>query len=221
MSEDPTLEAAANGTSSSEDWKTDVRGRQYTGARGRSGQIYRQGEETVDQAHERVAKQPPDQKPKRKTTTKKAPAPTALDLRELEKQLIDALCLPAFIFAANGDEWGVTHVTTEGPKLARNMVKCAEHDPWLREKLIALAAGEGAMQRVMLYGYLGASVFSYTVPMIVRYVNPPLPERFDGLVREHYRIPDTPVFVQPLEQELDFAASAATPGAESPEPAVL
>lgn len=177
------------------DWRQDKQGRQYIPRRdGRSGIVYRQGEETIDQAYDRDAKGPAKKPPKAKA--RKPPAPAAIDLKELEYALTEALQAPGMIAAMNGDEWGAQHFGHQAPRVARNLVVCSEHNPWLRTKLIAAMAGEGPLMNLMVFASLGASIFAYVVPPIIYYLNPPIPPgkpaRAVEMVRERYRIPEEP-----------------------------
>jgi hypothetical protein len=91
----------------------------------------------------------------------------------------------------NGDEWAAQHFTTQAPLVARNLVMCSQHNPWLREKLVAAMAGEGPLMNVMMFASLGAAVFSYVVPPIIYYLNPPfLPERGVEMMRMRYAMPE-------------------------------
>lgn len=195
-------------------WREDTRGRQFTAAVGRSGVVYRQGEESVEEAHERDAQGKKDVRPK-KRTAKKQPAPTKIDMRELEHGLVDLLRSPAFLAAAKGDEWAAMHFTNQAPNVARNLVTCAEHNPWLREKLVTLMVGEGPLVNVMLFASLGVSIFSYAVPPIVWYFNPGIiPESARMAVRMQYQMPMPPPEDIPEEfgapfEAATFAASSA------------
>ena len=185
-------------------WKTDSRGREYVGARGRSGQVYRQGEETIEEAWARDAEGPKKRTPKKRA--RKPPAPTQVSMQELEFALTEALKSPGMMLAMNGDEWGSQHFTNQAPIVARNLVMCAQHNPWLHEKLLALMSGESAMMNVMVFMALGSAMFAYIVPPIVYYFNPPfMPERGRELIREKYAIPER------LEEPVAPAETATFP----------
>lgn len=221
MTEAPPYDPPANGEVDVE-WRPDTKGREFVPAKGRSGVVYRQGEETPDQAWERdqEAQERKKRTPKAKTR-RKPPAPTQVTLKELEHALNEALSAPAMIAAMNGDEWGAQHFSTQAPAVSRNLVKCAEHNPWVREKLIALMAGEGALMNVMVFASLGAACFAYVVPPVVYYLNPRvIPESARIMVRARYAIPDPPVLVD-LGDDLaaDQTSSFAATAAETAEPA--
>lgn len=185
-------------------WKTDTRDRQFVAARGRSGVVYRQGEESIEEAYARDAKGPPDKRPKKaKAQPRKPPAPTTIDLKELEFALAEGLKAPAIMAAMAGDQWGAQHFEAQAPIVARNLVMCAQHNPWLHQKLVAAVTGEGLLMNVMVFASLGAALFSYVVPPIIYYLNPPfVPEAGAEMLREKYRIP-APSLEDP------FAAPAA------------
>jgi hypothetical protein len=186
MAEAAVERESANGAV---EWRKDTRGREFVSAVGRSGVVYRQGEETIDDAYARDAEGPKKRTPKKRV--RKPPAPTEIDLRQLEYALIEALAAPSMIAAMNGDEWAAQHFTTQAPLVARNLVMCSQHNPWLREKLVAAMAGEGPLMNVMMFASLGAAVFSYVVPPIIYYLNPPfLPERGVEMMRMRYAMPE-------------------------------
>lgn len=157
---------AANG------WRKDKQGRWFTPARGRSGVVYRQGNETTDEAHARDAKGPKDKRPKSKPKAPKPPAPTQTSLKELEFMLAEGLKSPAMICAAFGDEWPAEHFTTHGPVLARNLVKASEHNPWLRAKLEAAMTGEDFMVKFITAAGVAGALFLYAIPPVIYYVDP-------------------------------------------------
>jgi hypothetical protein len=184
--------AAANGSPPApEGWRgPDARGRFYVPAKGRSGVVYRQGEETPAQALERDAKGPRDTPPKRKSKPvgKKQPAPAAQDLKTVEAVLSEALSSPALIAAMMGDEWAANHFTVQAPHVARNLVVASTHNPWLRAKLETMAAegSELAMMKVItMLGVAGALV-GYAVPPMIWWLNLPVPPK----AREMFGIPD-------------------------------
>lgn len=196
--EDPTelaaAAAAANGSppnGAPEGWRgPDARGRFYVPAKGRSGVVYRQGEETVQQALERDAKGPRDKPPSRKSKPvgKKQPAPAAQDLKTIEAVLSEALSSPAMVAAMFGDEWAANHFTVQAPHVARNIVVASTHNPWLRAKLETIAAegSEMAMMKVLsMLGVAGALV-GYAAPPMIYWLNLPVPQQ----ARLMFGIPD-------------------------------
>lgn len=199
-------------------WKRDRQGREYVKAEGRQGIVFRQGEETVDQARARDAEarasSSKDRRPRRrggpaKKTPPKPPAPTKVELKELEKVIAEALRAPAMLAAAAGDEWSAEHFTKSGPYLARNLISAAEHNPWLRLKLEAIAtAGELPMQLVALMSISGALVL-YVVPPVIWWLNLPVPDR----TRAMFDIP-------PRRVRKDDDAARGDNGAGPPEPHV-
>ena len=166
-----------NGATAGDHWQTDKNGKQYIGRKGRSGRILRQGEETIEQARERDA-QPKDERPRRRSKKPKMPpAPTKVDLKELEKALGEALKSPGVLCAMYGDEWAADHFANQGDHLARNLVRASEHNPWLRRKLEDAATGQdAAMQLITLVG-VGGALAMYIVPPVVYFLNLPAPEK--------------------------------------------
>lgn len=189
---EPDLLAADAVSAEPEDWRTDRAGRQYTPRQsGVSGIVYRQGEETIADAWARDAKGPPDKRPKKSKVARKPPAPTQIDLKQLEHALTEGLAAPGMMAAMAGDEWAAQHLTTQAPIVARNLVTCAQHNPWLHAQLLRAVTGEGLLMNVMVFMSLGAAVFSYVVPPIIYYLNPTfLPEHGVELIREKYQIPE-------------------------------
>lgn len=157
-------------------WKRDRQDREYISAVGRRGIIYRQGDETVEQALANDAL-PKDKRPKRKSTPKLKPPPKQTDLRELEQMLAEAFKAPAYPAAAFGDEWAANHFTEAGPYLARNLVLAAEHNPWLRAKLENAASGGDMMVQLLAMAGLMGAFAQYLVPPLVWWLNLPIPER--------------------------------------------
>jgi hypothetical protein len=199
------------------EWRTDARGREFVTARGRSGILYRVGEETVDAAYERDAKGAADKKPRAKSKgTRKPLAPTQVDLKQIEFALAEALSSPAMIVAMSGDEWGVEHFTTQGPILARNLCAVAEHNPWLRAKLEQFASGESAMANVVLALSLGKALMAYIVPPVIYYVNPPF---VSPAARRLYSVPEhgppPPPSPEALQEMQDAFAAEAAAAAEA------
>jgi hypothetical protein len=188
-------------------WRDGKRG-EYVPARDRNGIIYRQGEESVDQAYARAAvdaaaKDAPKKKPGK---TRKQPAPTQIDLRQLEVELEKALSAPAMIGALAGDPWPAEHCSQTAPVLARNLVACAEANPWFKEKLLAAMGGEGMLMTVMLFVNLAGAAFAYAIPMVVYYWSPPfVPEPAVDLIRQRYNVPAR----RPHDLEADLAGYSA------------
>jgi hypothetical protein len=175
-------------------------------AKGRTGVVYRHGEETVAEAYERDARGPGDRPPKRKQhQQKKASAPTEQDLREVEKVLADMFRSPAFLAAGFGDSWAADHFTRQGPELARNLVHAARFNPWLREKLLAATTDPGFAMRLASLVYLGVSAVGYILPPIIWWTGTPAPK-----VRELYGIPS------PAEKEMMSRARAASTPTSAP-----
>jgi len=191
-------------------WLTDKAGRQYVKAERRRGIVMRQGDESVADALARDAQPPGDRRPKsksRKKPTTPAP-PSKPDLKELEKPIAEALKQPALICAMFGDEWAAEHFTRMAPNVARNLVRTAEHNEWLKRRLEAFAAtGELPMQLIAFLG-LGGSLVLYTVPPIVYWLNLPVPDQ----ARTMLDIP--PRRVAPVEP---FPGPAEEPDAAHPE----
>jgi hypothetical protein len=194
-------------------WKTDKQNRQYVAAKGRSGVVYRQGEETVEEALARDGK-PKDQKPRKKRpapsgAVPKPPAPTEVDLKEIEHYLAEVFRAPAIPCATMGDEWAANHFATQGPVLARNLVAASRHNPWLRHKLeAAMLGGDDMMFKVLGMMGLASAVMAYAAPPIIWWFNPPV---IGGeKAREMFGIPD--------KRDGKDAPAAAPPGpAPAPE----
>jgi hypothetical protein len=185
--------AAANGATepAGEEggWRVDKQGRSFIAARGRSGIIYRKGNETVEEALARDAKGPRDTPPRKKgpATPRKPPAPSAPSLKDLEYALAEGLRSPAMFCAMAGEEWAANHFTVQGPVLARNLVKAAEHNPWLRAKLEAAVMGEDIMVKVITMMGVGGALAAYAVPPLVYFLNPPF---VSEKTREMFGVPD-------------------------------
>ncbi|HEX6461131.1 MAG TPA: hypothetical protein VF032_19600 [Thermoleophilaceae bacterium] len=180
--ERPAAESGAAG------WQRDGRGREYVKHPGGKGTLWRQGDETIEEALARDAEQAPkDRRPRRKSKTpKKPPAPRRVDLKELEAAIAEALQAPAMVCGMFGEEWAANHFTAQGPYLARNLILASEHNPWLRAKLEEWATGEAAAMKLMsLVGVTGALI-GYAVPPIVYFANLPVPDK----AREMFNIPD-------------------------------
>jgi hypothetical protein len=198
-----------------DEWRTTTDGRFYVPRTdGVSGIIYRWDEdETVAQARERM-KLPRDQRPRRKrerrTNVPKLPdeQPKKPDLKQLEKELAEALKAPAIVCAAVGDEWSAEHFTRAGPYLARNLVLASEHNPWLRQKLEQAATGEDAMMMVVSLVSVGGATITYMLPPVVYWLNVPVSNK----MREMFGIPDRRKPPRPP----DYAATESTATAEPP-----
>jgi hypothetical protein len=191
-----------------EQWRRDRRGREYVprGAGHGSGQVWRQGDETVAEARARDVS-PGDRRPRRKVKTPKMPeAPRKADLKQLEQTLAEALKAPAMLAASFGDEFGAEHFNRAGPYLARNLILASEHNPWLRQKLEEAATGQDAMMMVVSLVGVGGALFMYVVPPIIYYFNLPAPAK----TREMFGIPDR------KERPPDYAASPPPGGVAYP-----
>lgn len=173
-------------------WRQTKNGKDYVPRPGgEGGIIYRRGEETVEQALDRDARQPKKKSPKASGGKARKPiAPTEIDLRQLERAIEEMLATPGALLAMRGDVWGAQHFERQAPVLARNLVVCAEHNPALRAKLVALMVGEGPLVNVLLYGHLAAAALAYLIPPIVHYLNPPVFPAAKAIVRERFHIPD-------------------------------
>lgn len=167
-------------------WRRDKQQRWFTPAKGRSGVVYRQGTETLEEAHARDAKGPKDRKPKAKPKVPKAPAPTQVSLKELEFALTEALSAPSMIGAMQGEEYIANHFVQQAPILARNLVKAAEHNPWLRSKLEATMSGDVFLMRIMTLFPVAAAAVAYTLPPIIYYFDPPF---ISEPAREMFQVP--------------------------------
>lgn len=220
--EDPTVEApgaetapgggAENGGDAG--WKTDKQGRQYAPARGRSGVVYRQGTESLEEAYARDGQGPKDRKPRGKSKTNLPPKPTAIDARQLEHALTELLQSPGFAAAMAGDEFLTDHFAKQGPNLARNLVAASQRNPWLRQKLEALMVGDEFMVKLMTTIGVGGAVISYAVPPIL-YVLPMGGERVDR-AREMFGVPERPTKEEPRADTAPAAPPAPPEGAPAP-----
>lgn len=178
---------ATNGATAGDVWRIDKQGREYIPRpAGKSGIIYRQGDETIDQGRERDAK-PKDERPRRRTKRPKMPpAPSKIDLKELEKALTEALKSPAIVCSMYGDEWAADHFTNSGPYLARNLIMASEHNPWLRRKLEDAATGQDAAMKLISLVGVGGALAAYAIPPVVYFLNLPAPDK----MRRMWGIPD-------------------------------
>lgn len=190
-------------------WRTDAQQRKYAPARGRSGVVYRQGTETIEEAHARDAKGPKDRKPRGAPKPKTAPAPTTIDAKALEQALIEALSAPAIVAAGMGDEYLADHFATHGRALARNLVAASERNPWLKQKLEALMVGEDFMVKLVTALGVGGALLSYALPPII-YLLPNAPVIGNDKAREMFGVPKRdPKPKEPADADAPPAAPAA------------
>lgn len=191
--------------------------------RGRSGVIYRQGEETPEQALQRDSSRGDGERPRKKATppkVKKPPAPTKVDLKKIEHELAEGLKMPGMMCAAlplgDGSAWGLNHFTKQGlggaDYLARNLVAASEYNPWLREQLEKAVSGEALAVKLITSMSLAAAVFAYAAPPLIYFLNLPFPD----IGRDLLEIP--PRRTQPIPLDFD-AGPETTPAAEPAEPA--
>lgn len=170
-------------------WKVDKSGRQYITLPHRRGPLYRRGQETVNDRIERDQR-PADEKPgKGRKPRKKPPMPDAPadgDLRAVEQALAEALRSPAMIAGLAGDVYLANHFTQWGPRLARNLVVTAEHNPWMRRQLEQMASGGAATMAIMSTVGLAGGVLCYLAPPIIYIFNLPAPE----MARVMFQIPE-------------------------------
>lgn len=203
-------------TNGAEDgWRLDRNGKQYIPRPGRRGNIYRQGEETPEQARERDAR-PRDERPRKPKKPKKPEAPRKVDLRELEAALAEGFKAPGMACAMMGDEWAAQHFTMHGPVLARNLVRASEHNPWLRAKLEEAATGEEAMMKVISLAGVGVSCAVYIVPPVIYWLNLPVPERTRAMFGIPARRVKEPAYAAAAAPSPTDAAGASE-AAEAPE----
>lgn len=153
-------------------WERDSRGRAWIKApdghpaaeKGRN--IYRRGEETIPEALERTARPDRDRKPP-KPRAKKLPKreTNELDLKTVEVALAQVFMAPGQVAGALlQDQWLLLHFQARGPELARALVNAAEHNPWLRKKLLELAAGGAAAMQLQAIVLLALAAAGYAVP---------------------------------------------------------
>lgn len=212
---DQPPEPPAGGTSAADPaeqgWRKDKQGRWYAPAKGRSGVVYRKGNQTPEEAHAADSKGPKDHPPRsRRSAVPKAPAPTQMALKDLEFALAEAFSTPAMVAGMRGDEWAADHFTREGPVLARNLTKAAEHNAWLRRKLEAAVTGEDLLVKVMVLLPVVSALIAYSVPPIIYYLNPGFipPE-----AREMFHVPEREPKPKP-----DAESPSSPPAAETAEP---
>lgn len=197
-----------------DEWQKGKTGKEYVSARGRSGVIYRQGTESVQEALDRDAAGPRDTRPKPKPRVPKPPPPASKSLKEVEKALADGLRAPGMVCTMFGDEWAANHFYTAGPGLARQLVAAAEHNPWLREKLEAAASGEDFAVKLMAMLGLTGAVIAYAGPPIIYFANLNVPPQ----AREMMQIPIRQQHRKPGPNAA--TASTAQPAPEPPGPVV-
>lgn len=205
---------AGNGKPPDDGWRVDKQGREYI-PRGadRRGVIYRQGEETQDQARERDSR-PRDKRPRKSKRGPMPEAPRTIDLKELEAALAEGLKAPAMLCAAMGDEWAANHFVQQGPFLARNLITASQHNPWLRAKLEEAATGQEATMKIITLVGVGGALVSYTLPPLVYWLNLPVPDRTRAMfgVPERRQKPP-PNATAPPPPPPDSAETAETPAA--------
>lgn len=195
-------------------WRRDSRGRQYAAGVGRSGIVYRQGNETVEEALARDTKGPKDTKPRAKkkpATPKKPPAPTQQSLKELESALTDALKAPALICITLGDEWPADHLMRHAPVVARRLVIASEHNPWLRAKLEAALRGEDFMMKLITTMSVGGAMVMYALPPVLFYVDLPF---VSDQARDMLGVPERER--RNKQQQEESGAGAPPPAAAAP-----
>lgn len=209
-----------------EQWRKDRNGREFVGkgpGQGK-GNVYRLGDETVEQARartiaDRAARDAGETRPRRKTKVPKLQeAPREVDLKELEASLVEALKAPAMVSAMFGDEWAAEHFTRSAPYLARNVIRAAEHNPWLRKRLEQAATGEEAMMIVVsLVGVAGGLVM-YLVPPLVWWFNLPVSPKTRELLGVPRRDRVNPADARTPPPTAQDAASAGEPPPAAPGP---
>lgn len=154
------------------DWQTDGRGRRFVKAPAghpladKGGTIYRRGDETVAGALERTARPDQDKKPP-KPRAKKLPKSQTNepDLKTVEAALAQVFMAPGQVAGALlQDQWLLWHFQNRGPELARALVNAAEHNPWLRKKLLELAAGGAAAMQLHAIILLALAAAGYAIP---------------------------------------------------------
>jgi hypothetical protein len=187
---EPLTEAAANGKPAAEaDWLTDGRGRLYVKRTEGAGVVFRRGEESIAEALARDSAEPRDKRPRSRSAKSKRPkmppAPSKVDLKQLEHVLSEALQAPAMPCAMFGDEWAANHFTQQGPYLARNLIAASEHNPWLRRKLEDAATGQDAAVKLISVVGIAGALFGYAVPPVVWWFNLPVPDK----AREMFGVP--------------------------------
>ena len=180
---------ASDAAAEAQGWKRDKTGKWFAPARGRSGKVYRQGNETLEEAHARDAgARDKDKRPKKKPATPKAAAPTRLSSQDLEKQLTEFLEGPALVAAFKGDIWVADHITREAPILARNLVRASEFSPGLRAQLERALSGDSDFGKLLLTISIAQALAAYALPVLLYYLG----DRAPAAVRETFGVPDKP-----------------------------
>lgn len=153
-------------------WERDSRGRAWVKApdghpaAGKGRNIYRRGDETIAEALERTARPDQDRKPP-KPRAKKLPKreTSEVDLKTVEVALAQVFMAPGQVAGALlQDQWLLLHFQARGPELARALVNAAEHNPWLRKKLLELAAGGAAAMQLQAIILLALAAAGYAIP---------------------------------------------------------
>ena len=159
-----------------EQWREGKSGKQYISRGPRQGLIFRQGDETPEQARERD--QAPERRPRKRAKLRKVPdPPREPDLKELEQTLTEALKQPGLLAAAFGDEWAAEHFVTMAPAVSRNLVVASKHNPWLKRKLEDAATGQDAAMAVLSLVPLGGAVIMYLIPPLIYWFDLPISEK--------------------------------------------
>lgn len=172
-------------------WKLDKRGRLIIGARGRGGVIYRQGDETPEEAIARdIESRENGRPPKPRPKTEKAPAPSRKTSKELEAALTESLQAPAMLAGLRGDAWVADHIYREAPTLARNLVAASEHNPKMRARLESIAGGETAFGQFIVQIAVANALIAYALPPLVYYFGDRIPG--GKRMRETFQVPEKP-----------------------------
>lgn len=220
------------GAAAADGWERDGRGRAYVKApeghpaAKKGGNVYRRGEETVDQALERAGRPDADKKPP-KPRAKKLPKreTNEPDLKMVEEALGQIFQAPGQVAGMMlQDQWLYMHFRLRGPELARALVNAAEHNPWLRKKLLELAAGGAAAMQLQAIVLLAMAAGAYVVPplayMLGWEINPiiqaavlggPIPQRpRPAPVAQPAPADTTPHFVNVDEEYAEGSPQAAS-----------
>ena len=179
LAEDVTAEVPPGPTSGGDDrggagkdagaapagWQKDGRGRMYVKPPGGGNVVFRRDEETVEQALERASRPDADKPPKpRKKKLPKSETNEA-DLKTVEAALAQVFMAPGQVAGALlRDQWLLLHFQARGPELARALTNAAEHNPWLRKKLLELASGGAAAMQLQAIVLLALAAAGYAVP---------------------------------------------------------
>lgn len=173
-------------------WRKDTKDRYYIPRQGKSGVIYRQGDETPDEARARDSKGPAKDRPPKSKRSKvpKAPAPSQKTIQEIEFALSELFKSPEMVTAMQGDEWATMHFDREAPVLARNLAHAAETNPWLRSKLEAIITGEGVfLFKILALAPLISAAIAYLVPPFIYYFDPKF---IPAEARDRFNVPHRP-----------------------------